>query len=58
MGYRQVVMNLTDQEVSEMAGAINAAVGRFLTYDPKPGRRRRLLATVFMPLDDGPERPR
>ena len=56
VGYRQVVLNLTDQEVSEMAGALNAAVGRFLTYDPKPRRRRRLLATVLIPLDDGPER--
>ena len=55
VGYRQVVLNLTDEEVSEMAGAVNAAVGRFLTYEPRPGRKRRMLATVLMPLDDGPE---
>ena len=54
VGYRQVVLNLTDQEVSEMAVALNAAVGPFLAYDPKPGRRRRMLATVLIPLDDGP----
>jgi hypothetical protein len=56
VGYRQVVLNLTDEEISEMAGALNAALGPFLAYDPKPGRQRRMLATVLMPLDDGPER--
>ena len=56
VGYRQVVMNLTDEELMEMAGALNAAVGRFLAYEPKPGRKRRMLATVLFPLDDGPER--
>ena len=56
VGYREVVLNLTDEEVSEMASALNAAVGRFLTYDPKPGRQRRMLATVLIPLDEGRER--
>jgi Helix-turn-helix domain len=55
VGYRQVVLNLTDEELSEMAGALNVALGRFLAYDPKPGRKRRMLATVLVPLDDGPE---
>jgi hypothetical protein len=55
VGYRQVVLNLTDEEVSEMAVALNAAVGPFLAYDPKPGRRPRMLATVLIPLDDGPD---
>jgi helix-turn-helix protein len=53
VGYREVVLNLTDEELSEMAVALNAAVGRFLTYEPKPGRKRRMLATVLVPLDDG-----
>ena len=56
VGYRQAVMNLTDDELVEMAGALNTAVGRFLAYEPKPGRKRRMLATVLFPLDDGPER--
>src|SRR6266566_592552 len=56
VGYRQVVLNLTDDEISEMAGALNATVGRFAAYDPKPGRKRRMLATVLIPLDDGPDR--
>src|ERR1700681_2069483 len=54
-GYRQVVLNLTDEELSEMAVALNVALGRFLAYDPKPGRKRRMLATVLLPLVDGPE---
>jgi hypothetical protein len=55
VGYRQVVLNLTDEEIMEMAVALNAAVGRFLAYEPKAGRKRRLLATVLFPLDDAQE---
>jgi hypothetical protein len=55
VGYRQVVVNLTDEELAEMAVALNIAVGRFLAYAPKPGRKRRMLATVLIPLDDGRE---
>ena len=53
VGYRQVVLNLSDQEMTEMAGAVNTALGGFATYKAKRGRKRRLLATVVMPLDDG-----
>lgn len=56
VGYRQVVLSLSDQEVAEMAGALNAAVGRYLAYEPAPGRKRRLLATVLFPLHDGPNK--
>jgi hypothetical protein len=52
VGYRQVVLNLTDEELMEMAGALNAALGRFLAYESRPGRKRRMLATVLFPLDD------
>jgi DNA-binding transcriptional ArsR family regulator len=55
VGYRQVVLNLTDEEISEMSGVLNAALGRFLALDPSPDRKRRMLATVLIPLDDGPE---
>ena len=58
VGYRQVVLNLTDEELSEMAIALNVALGRFLAYDPQPGRKRRMLATVLIPLDDVPESSR
>jgi DNA-binding transcriptional ArsR family regulator len=52
VGYRQVVLNLTDEELIEMAGALNAAVGRFFAYESRAGRKRRMLATVLFPLDD------
>jgi DNA-binding transcriptional ArsR family regulator len=54
VGYRQLVLNLTDDEIPEMAGAFNAALGRYLDREPKPGHKRRMLATVLMPLDEGP----
>lgn len=52
-GYRTVVLDLSDEEVQEMAAAVNAAVARFVQRGPRPGRRRRLLATVMLPQDDG-----
>jgi hypothetical protein len=55
VGYRQAVLNLTDAELMEMARALNVALGRFLAHEPGPGRKRRLLATVLFPLDDGPQ---
>jgi len=56
VGYRQVVLNLSDEELMEMAGALNVAVGRFLAYEPKSGRQRRMLATVLFPLGGASER--
>ncbi|HYW23407.1 MAG TPA: helix-turn-helix domain-containing protein [Terriglobales bacterium] len=52
VGYRQVVLNLSDEEVLEMAAALNGALARFLQHGPEPGRRRRTLATVLLPQDD------
>jgi hypothetical protein len=55
VGYRQVVLNLSDEAIPEMAAALNVAVGRFVAHEPEPGRKRRMLATVLMPLDEGLE---
>jgi DNA-binding transcriptional ArsR family regulator len=52
-GYRQIVLNLSDEELQEMAGAVNMALARFIDLRAEPGRRRRLLATVLIPLDTG-----
>jgi hypothetical protein len=46
-----VVLNLTDEELGELAAALSATVARFV-LPPAPGRRRRTLATVMMPQDD------
>jgi hypothetical protein len=53
VGYRQVVIDLSDEEVQELAVAVNAAVARFLERGTRSGRRRRILATVLLPLDEG-----
>jgi hypothetical protein len=51
VGYRRIVLNLTDEELDELAAAMNATVARFV-HPPGDGRRRRTLATVTMPQDD------
>jgi len=51
VGYREVVLNLTDEETLEMAGAINAALAPYLAHAVTRGRKRRLLATVMVPVD-------
>lgn len=52
VGYHQLVMNLSDEEIVLMTSALNGALRPFLAHGPRPDRRRRLLATVFVPLDD------
>jgi Helix-turn-helix domain len=53
VGYRQLVLHLTNKEFADMVAALNAAIGPFLAYASRPGRKRRAFATVLMPLDDG-----
>ena len=53
VGYRHIVLDLSDEEVQQMAVALNAALARFLRQSPRAGRRRRVLATVLLPLDEG-----
>lgn len=48
-GYRQVGLELTDAELAELAGRINAAIAPVLANRPAPGRRRRVLSTVLVP---------
>jgi DNA-binding transcriptional ArsR family regulator len=56
VGYRQVPLELTDQEFAELAGRLNAAVAPVLHNRPGPGRRRRMLTTVVMPSPAGTPR--
>jgi DNA-binding transcriptional ArsR family regulator len=51
VGYREVILQLTDAEVTEMSLALNAALARFVGQSPGAGRRPRLFATVLMPVD-------
>jgi DNA-binding transcriptional ArsR family regulator len=56
VGYRQVPLELTDQEFAELAGRLNAAVAPAIGNQPGPGRRRRVLTTIVMPTE--PEKDR
>jgi DNA-binding transcriptional ArsR family regulator len=51
VGYREVVLQLADEEVAEMSVAVNAALVPFATRPPGPGRTPRLLATVLVPVE-------
>jgi DNA-binding transcriptional ArsR family regulator len=51
VGYRQVPLELSDQELAELAGRLNAAVAPALHNTPAPGRRRRMFTTILMPAD-------
>jgi DNA-binding transcriptional ArsR family regulator len=57
VGYRQVPLELTDQELAELAGRLNAALAPVVGNRPAPGRRRRMLTTVVMPAGPRAEIP-
>jgi hypothetical protein len=49
VSYGQFALNLSDQELHELAGRIGAALAPVLDNEPTPERRRRILSTVMMP---------
>jgi len=49
VGYRQVPLELSDQEFAKLAGRLNAAIAPVLGNRPAPGRRRRVLTTIVIP---------
>ena len=48
-GFRQVALNLSDEEFQAMVIAMNSAIAPYLANGPGPDRRRRLFATVVIP---------
>ena len=52
VGYRQVGLQLSDEELVEMIGELNAVIATRMELAPAPGRRRRIFTTVLMPADD------
>ena len=52
VGYRLVALYLSDEEFRHLVAARNSALLPALANQPSPGRRRRLLATIFMPGGD------
>ena len=55
VGYRAVVLDLTDDEFIELAKALNTAVGPYMAREPASGRKRRVLATITVPLPESRE---
>lgn len=51
VGYRQVPLWLTDQELDVMVTRMRGAMQEHLENQPGPGRRRRLISTIVMPDD-------
>jgi DNA-binding transcriptional ArsR family regulator len=54
VGYREVVLQLSDAELATMGAALNAAVMPFAANPPGNGRTARLFATVLLPADPRP----
>ena len=57
VGYRQIPLELTDQEFAELQGRLNAALMPAIGNQPAPGRRRRILTTIVMPTNEGDTEP-
>ncbi len=51
VGYREVVIHLSDAELVQMGMAINGALVPFLAQPAAPGRAPRLLATILIPAE-------
>jgi DNA-binding transcriptional ArsR family regulator len=51
VGYRQVPLWLTDEELDALVDKIRGAVHEHVDNEPSPRRRRRLLTTIVMPDD-------
>ena len=54
VGYRQVALHLSDEEMRGFLDELREVVHRRLDLPPAPGRRRRLLSTVVLPAGPPP----
>lgn len=48
-GFRQVIFNLSDEDLRAMLRALSATLMPYLAQKPAPGRRRLLFSTVLIP---------
>ncbi|HEX4977149.1 MAG TPA: helix-turn-helix domain-containing protein [Nocardioides sp.] len=53
VGYRQVPLHLTDEELVQLLGELSSVLLPWAQKSPGPGRRRRIFTTVLMPADPG-----
>ena len=52
VGYREVYLNATSEELDAAIGAINAALLPLLKNEPGNGRRKYKLATILHPMNE------
>ncbi len=52
VGYRELVLNLSDDEMAEFTRAVSAAILPYLKIKPADHRRRRVLASIVIPVDE------
>ena len=55
VGYRELVLQLTDDEFARFISALSSLVLPLIKNEAGTGRTPRLLATVFLPLEPTPE---
>jgi DNA-binding transcriptional ArsR family regulator len=55
VGYRELVLQLTDDEFARFLSALSSLVLPLIKNEAGTGRTPRLLATVFLPLEPTPE---
>lgn len=56
VGYRQVPIWLTQDEVAELIGEIRTAIASRMNNEPAPDRRRYLLSPILFPIEE-PRQP-
>ena len=49
VGYSQIGVHLSDEEMGQLLAELNAVVAPLLRNEPGPGRTRRILTTVVIP---------
>jgi len=57
VGYQKFPLELSDEELAEVAKGINAAIVPHMQNQPANGRKRRIFATVIMPDMAGNSQP-
>lgn len=51
VSYRQVILHVNDQELSDLRAEMNQTLLKYLNREHGAGRRSRALTTIFIPLD-------
>lgn len=53
-GYRQVALQLSSDELAQLTRSLASTLSPYLSNEPGPGRRRRILTTILIPDPQAP----